>query len=49
MNEIAIEGEKVREGQLTFQEFQEYIFISTEKNKIELGVSIRNEYMEVRF
>lgn len=46
INEIAIEGGKVREGQLTFQEFQEYIFISTEKNKIELGASIRNEYME---
>ena len=48
-HEIAMEGEKTRKGQLTFQEFQEFVFVSTEKNKIELGNNIRYEYMEVLF
>ena len=35
--------------QLSFKQFQEFVYISTEKNKPDFGTNIRDEYMEVSF
>ena len=35
-----------RSGRLNFQDFQEFVFLSSEKKKKDFGTNIRDEYME---
>ena len=43
---VSLAKETKKSDQLSFKEFQEFVYISTEKNKPDFDTNIRDEYME---
>jgi hypothetical protein len=49
-NAVALETKsESNSNQLSFKQFQEFVYISTEKNKPDFGTNIRDEYLEVLY
>jgi hypothetical protein len=49
-NAVALETKpESNSDQLSFKQFQEFVYISTEKNKPDFGTYIRDEYLEVLY